>query len=305
MCNVSFITEICRMATEGRAERRTYQRTDGEERLVRENLALVDYAVTQLAGRLPRHVPKDELVSAAMAGLAQAARSFDPARDTRFDAYASARIRGALLDELRSRDWASRSVRSKARKMLVAHDALTNELGRTPTADEVAEKLGVAKGAVEALTGDVHRSVVLNYDSVIADSAADTLLPSDEQSPDVVLIERERRSYLIDAVAALPDRLRHVVVGYFFEERPMQDLADELGVSPSRISQMRAEAVAMLKDGMTAQLDPESCPPSPTESTRVARRKAAYAAAVAGGSDFRSRITVSSAAARRLAAIGA
>ena len=293
------------MATEGRAERRTHERTDGEERLVRENLALVDYAVTQLAGRLPRHVPKDELVSAAMAGLAQAARSFDPTRDTRFDAYASARIRGALLDELRSRDWASRSVRSKARKMLAAHDALTNELGRTPTTDEVADKLGVAKGAVDTLTGDVHRSVVLNYDSVIADSAADTLLPSDEQSPDVVLLERERRSYLIDAVAALPDRLRHVVVGYFFEERPMQDLADELGVSPSRISQMRAEAVAMLKDGLTASLDPESCPPSPTESTRVARRKAAYAAAVAGGSDFRSRITVSSAAARRLAAIGA
>ena len=293
------------MATGGRVERRAHERTDQEEHLVRENLALVDYAVSQLAGRLPRHVPRDELVSAAMAGLAQAARSFDPARDTRFDAYASARIRGALLDELRSRDWASRSVRSRARKMLAAHDELTNALGRTPTTEEVAEKLGVAKGAVEALTGDVHRSVVLNYDSVIADSAADTLLPSDNESPDVVLLERERRSYLIDAVAALPDRLRHVVVGYFFEERPMQDLADELGVSPSRISQMRAEAVAMLKDGITASLDPESRTSEPAESTRVARRKAAYAAAVASGSDFRTRLTASSAAARRLAAIGA
>jgi RNA polymerase sigma factor for flagellar operon FliA len=305
MCNVSGITEICRMATEGRVERRAHQRTDQEERRVRENLALVDYAVSQLAGRLPRHVPRDELVSAAMAGLAQAARSFDPARDTRFDAYASARIRGALLDELRSRDWASRSVRSRARKMLAAHDELTNELGRTPTTDEVAQKLGVARNAVETLTGDVHRSVVLNYDSVIADSAADTLLPSDEQSPDVVLLERERRAYLIDAVAALPQRLRHVVVGYFFEERPMQDLADELGVSPSRISQMRAEAVAMLKDGLVAQLDPDSCTPMPAESTRVTRRKAAYAAAVAGGSDFRTRITATSGGAQRLAALSA
>jgi RNA polymerase sigma factor for flagellar operon FliA len=305
MCNVSGITEICRMATERPVEGQAQRRTDREDRLVRDNLALVDYAVTQLAGRLPRHVPRDELVSAAMAGLAQAARSFDPDRDTRFDAYASARIRGALLDELRSRDWASRSVRSRARKMLAAHDELTNELGRTPTTDEVARKLGVAKGAVEALTGDVHRSVVLNYDSVIADSGAEMLLPSDEQSPDVVLLERERRSYLIDAVAALPDRLRHVVVGYFFEERPMQDLADELGVSPSRISQMRAEAVTMLKDGITASLDPERCADAPHESSRVARRKAAYAAAVAGGSDFRTRITASSAAARRLAAIGA
>jgi RNA polymerase sigma factor for flagellar operon FliA len=305
MFTVPDITEICRMAKVACEERRRHERTEQEERLVRENLALVELAVTQLAGRLPRHVPRDELVSAAMAGLAQAARSFDPTRDTRFDAYASARIRGALLDELRSRDWASRSVRSKARRMLAAHDELTHALGRTPTTAEVADKLGVAKGAVEALTGDVHRSVILNYDSVVADSAADTLLPADDESPDLVLLERERRSYLIDAVAALPDRLRHVVVGYFFEERPMQELADELNVSPSRISQMRAEAVDMLRDGMTAQLDPESRVDGPVESPRVARRKAAYVAAVANGSDFRSRLSASTGSGRRLTALSA
>lgn len=287
------------MATVG-LERRAVERSLKEEHLVRDNLALVDYAVTQIASRLPRHVPRDELVSAAMAGLAQAARSYDETRDTRFDAYASARIRGALLDELRSRDWASRSVRSKARKMLAAHDELTAKLGRAPTTVEVAAKLGVERGALEALAGDVHRSVVLNYDSVIADAGADTILPADDESPDVVLLERERRSYLIDAVAALPDRLRRVVVGYFFEERPMQDLADELGVSPSRISQMRAEAVALLKEGINANLDPEVTV-DPSESPRVARRKAAYVAAVASGSDFRSRLTVSSGSARRLA----
>ena len=289
------------MATVGIEERRAVERSATEDKLVRENLALVDYAVTQIAARLPRHVPRDELTSAAMAGLAQAARSFDNSRDTRFDAYASARIRGALLDELRSRDWASRSVRSKARKMLAAHDELTARLGRAPSTDEVAAKLGMEKGAVEALAGDVHRSVVLNYDSVIADAGADAVLPCDEESPDMVLLERERRSYLIDAVSALPERLRRVVVGYFFEERPMQELADELGVSPSRISQMRAEAVALLKDGMNAHLDPECEEEVPADSPRVARRKAAYVAAVGNGSDFRSRLTVSTGSARRLA----
>ncbi|HVF74099.1 MAG TPA: sigma-70 family RNA polymerase sigma factor [Acidimicrobiales bacterium] len=288
------------MATVGIEERRAVERSNNEDKLVRENLALVDYAVTQIAARLPRHVPRDELTSAAMAGLAQAARSFDPSRDTRFDAYASARIRGALLDELRSRDWASRSVRSKARKMLAVHDELTASLGRAPSTDEVATKLGMDKVAVEALASDVHRSVVLNYDSVVADAGADALLPCDSESPDIVLLERERRSYLIDAVAALPERLRLVVVGYFFEERPMQDLADELGVSPSRISQMRAEAVAMLKDGMNAHLDPECAEELPSESPRVARRKAAYVAAVGNGSDFRSRLTASTGSARRL-----
>lgn len=303
MCEVPHITDIWRMATEAGGDRRAQERTEQEERLVRDYIALVDYAVTQIAARLPRHVSRDDLASAAMSGLAQAARSFDPGRDTRFDTYANARIRGALLDELRSRDWASRSVRSKARKMVTAVDELTNSLGRTPTNGEVAERMGMEQRAVDCLAGDIHRSVVLNYESVLADAAAETVLPADEQSPDVVLLERERRAYLIDAVAALPERLRHVVVGYFFEERPMQELADELGVSPSRISQMRAEAVALLKDGMSAHLDPEDRPDEALEGGRVARRRAAYVAAVGNGSDFRSRLSVSTGAARRLTSL--
>jgi RNA polymerase sigma factor for flagellar operon FliA len=211
-----------------------------------------------------------------------------------FESFARARINGAILDELRSRDWASRSVRTKARRLLAAHDELTASLGRTPTNEEIASKIGVERSAIEAITGDVHRSVVLNYDSIVADAGAETLLPADEDSPDNVLLERERRAYLIDAVAALPLRLRHVVVGYFFEERPMQELADELGVSPSRISQMRAEAVAMLKDGITSQLEPEAFHMADEESPRVAKRKAAYVAAVAAGSDFKARLSASS-----------
>jgi RNA polymerase sigma factor for flagellar operon FliA len=274
-----------------------------EERLVRENLPLVDYAVTQMVARVPRHVGRDDLVSAALAGLAQAARSFDPTRDCRFDHYASQRIRGALLDELRSRDWASRSVRSKARRMLAAHEVLTAQLGRNPTTAEVAEKVGMEAPAVEAIAGDVHRSVVLNYDSILSESGADSILPADELSPDNVLMERERQAYLIDAVAALPDRLRHVVVGYFFEERPMQDLADELNVSPSRISQMRAEAVALLRDGLNSQLDPDALTLEDEASPRVAKRKAAYVAAVASGSNFHSRLSASTHRSRLVATV--
>ena len=272
-----------------------------EETLVRDNLALVDYAVNHLVGRLPRHVPKDELVSAAMAGLAQAARSFDPTRDTSFEHYASARIRGALLDELRSRDWASRSVRTKARRMLAASDELTAELGRTPTTTELAEKLGVEARAVTALNNDVHRSVVLNYESILVEGSFESSLPSDDRSPDIVLLERERCSYLLDAVSALPERLRQVVVGYFFEERSMQELADELGVSASRISQMRSKAMILLKDGITSQLDPETVQES-HDSPRVARRKAAYVAAVAAAAKCRDRVNAAGPAPRRMPA---
>lgn len=261
-----------------------------EEALVRDHLVLVDYAVNHLVGRLPRHVSRDELVSAAMSGLAQAARAFDPSRDVSFDHYASARIRGALLDELRERDWASRSVRTKARRMLAATDELTAELGRPPTTAELAEKLELAPKAVHALNSDLHRSVVLNYESMVSDGAGECTLPADERSPDVVLLERERRAYLLDAVSALPERLRYVVVGYFFEERSMQELADELGVSASRVSQMRSKALSLLKDGITSQLDPDEAPLS-AHSPRVARRRAAYVAAIAAASDFRERVS--------------
>lgn len=263
-----------------------------EEQLVREHLKLVDAAVHHLAARLPRHISRDELISAAMAGLAQAARGFDPGRHTNFSHYASARIRGALLDELRNRDWATRSVRSNARRMQAATEELTGLLGRAPTDVELAETMGVTVAAVGALTNDVHRSVVLNYDSA-TEGGGEWILPADDQSPDLVLLEREQRAYLLDAVAALPDRLRHVVIGSFFEERSVQQLAAELGVSPSRISQMRSEAMVLLKDGIMSQMEPERAPES-TGSRRVARRTSAYRAAVAGGSDFKSRITASS-----------
>src|SRR5213078_901202 len=122
-----------------------------EEQLVREHLPLVHYAVSEMAAKVPRHVSRDDLVSAGMAGLAQAARSFDPARGISFDRYASTRIRGSLLDELRNRDWASRSVRSKARKVSAAADALTGKLGRSPSSHEVAAHLGLETDAVQAV----------------------------------------------------------------------------------------------------------------------------------------------------------
>jgi RNA polymerase sigma factor for flagellar operon FliA len=112
-----------------------------------------------------------------------------------------------------------------------------------------------------------------------------------------VILDRERHAYLGDAIEALPERLRHVVVGYFFEERPMLELAAELGVSESRISQMRAEALGLLKEGINSQLDPEAQPAEST-STRVARRKSAYFAAGCSGADWKARLTERSTAAR-------
>jgi len=273
------------------SEELTPEQRRREEELVRRHLPLVGYAVAEMATKVPRHVSRADLTSAGMEGLAQAARSFDPERGIAFDRYASTRIRGALLDELRRRDWASRSVRSRARKVTAVADDLTARFGRTPTTEEVAVAAEMDAGAVSAVSDDVYRAVVLNYEALVSGSDGEGVVPADSRTPDAVLMERERQSYLLDAVSALPERLRYVVVGYFFEERPMQELADDLGVTESRISQMRAEALVLLRDGMNSQLEPGAVV-ADRPGGRAEKRKAAYYAAVAASSDYRTRLSV-------------
>ena len=251
-----------------------------EDQLVRSHLPLVHYAVAEIAGRVPRHVGRDDLASAGMLGLAQAARSFDPARGIPFGRFASTRIRGALLDELRSRDWASRSVRAKARAVGAATERLSGELGRAPTSAEVAGALGLDVAAVEMIAGDVHRALVLNLDALPLEGRAEEVLLIAEGTPDEAVLAEEQRRTMMAAVSSLPERLRRVVIGCFFEDLPMQALAEELGVTDSRISQMRTEALALLRDGINSQLDPELVEDR-HRAGRVAKRKQAYYQAVA------------------------
>ena len=174
--------------------------------------------------------------------------------------------------------------------MQAAADQLTSKLGRPPTNRELADAMSVDTKVVDKLVDDVHRATVLNYESLVVDGSFESLISEDDSSPESAIIDRERQAYLTDAVAALPDRLRHVVVGYFFEERPMEELARELGVTESRISQLRAEALELLRDGINAHLDVEAMAPEPRPNGRVARRKAAYYASVGAMSDYRSRV---------------
>lgn len=267
----------------------TQQKGKVEDKLVRENLALVHYAVNEMIARLPGHISRDELVSAALLGLAQAARNYKADRGVSFEHFARSRIRGALLDELRDRDWASRSVRSNARSLQKVTDELTNELGRVPDASEIKGRMGLSSGEMHKLYEDVHRATVLHYDSLFLESDHSDAIAEREGGPTQLLEERETRGYLSDAIMALPERLRVVVVGYFFDERPMQDIADELGVTESRISQMRAEALVLLREAM--EHHDTAIPTEKHEvSGRVARSRAAYVASVAANTDYRNRL---------------
>ena len=221
---------------------------------VAQYLPLVHHAVRSLASRVPRYVAWDDLVSAGMLGLAEAARSYDQQRGVPFESFALTRIQGAMLDELRSLDWASRSVRVKARLIDERSSSLAVTLGRHPTPSEVGTELGM--GAEDLPAGAL-------------------------AGPEESVLEGERRRYLRAAIENLPERLRVVVEGYFFAERLMQDIAADLGVTESRVSQMRAEALLLMRDGMNAHLDPDGEVDDMRSASVVGRRRAAYFDAIA------------------------
>ena len=264
---------------------------DAVEDMCRANMALVHMEVRAISARLPGHVHLDDLVSAGMHALVTAARSFDPEFGVPFARFAARRIRGALLDELRSADWATRSLRTRVRSRDQAHDSLAAKLGRTPSTVEIATEMAIELAELDRLQADLHQSVVLRIDHLTTEAGADAILPSTSDTPETTLVERERQAYLRDAVSSLPERLRAVVIGCFFEDRPMRELADELGVTESRISQIRAEALKMLRDGMNALLDPEMV--AERDGTGVvARRRESYYATIASRSSYSSRLSV-------------
>ena len=265
------------------------------DELVTAHLPVVGHLVREMLARVPAHVRREDLFSAGSEALVNAARSFDPQRGTPFGAFAALRIRGALLDELRGLDWASRSVRGKVRRIEAERDKFVADHGRVPTSAELAERLDTDTRQVVAVRDDVQRATLLSLQAAFPDGmdGAGSAVAERQPSPEELIVDRERIGYLHDAIDNLPARLKTVVEAYYFHNRPMAELAEELGVTESRISQMRAEATALLRDGMNAALrnEPTTQATVGTESDgRAARRRASYYAAVAAHGTLRSRL---------------
>ncbi|GAB2616945.1 RNA polymerase sigma factor WhiG [Paractinoplanes abujensis] len=276
------------------ADRRRVNR-GGEDRRredrVQDHMPLVGHLVREMLLRVPAHVNRDDLLSAGYAALVHAARGYDENRNVPFARFAAARVRGALLDELRGLDWASRSVRQRARRTDSARQELTAELGRLPTIREVADRLGCSVEDIEHADDDVQRAVVFSLQG-FATAGAEDMVTEPSAGPEEMLIMRERLGYLRHAIDALPERLRAVVQGYFFEERPMARIAEELGVTESRVSQLRAEALTLLRDGLNIHLDPALAAQSPAKEGCVARRRAAYYDQIESRGDLRARLAL-------------
>jgi RNA polymerase sigma factor FliA len=257
---------------------RTQQERD---ELVVQHMGLVGHIVRETMSRVPSHVNRDDLHSAGLVALVKAGRSFSDDRGVPFVRYAASRIRGAILDELRSIDWASRSVRRRGRELDQTRTRLASALGRAPENAEVAAELGLSLAEVAGNDEDVARANVLSLQGSSTETSFAEVLASSDPTPEALVEHQERLEYLGDAIAELPERLQAVVQGYFLAERPMAELAAELGVSESRISQMRAEALVLLRDAMNSALDPELVPAHPRPDGCAAQRRDAYFRAVA------------------------
>lgn len=226
------------------------------EALVREHLGLVHHVARRLATSLAGELDVDELVSAGSVGLLQAATAFDPSRGLSFSTFAVPRIRGAILDELRRQDHASRSVRRKARELAAARDAAAAELGRRPTDAEVAERLGITAPVVRQWELDVEGSVQVTIDRPSAPdgrrSAVAELVADDALSIDDLLTREQEVERLQAAIAALREQERTVLALYYFEELKLHEIAEILGLSACRISQIRSAAIAKLRTSLSA-----------------------------------------------------
>ncbi len=230
--------------------------------LVTEHLPLAAFAVNAVAARisLPGHVSREDLLSCAHVALVEVAKRFDPSAGASFATYALARLQGAVLDELRSGDWASRSVRAAARRTDAAADALTVNLGRPPTKEELAASLGVGRSELDALQVDVHRAVMVSIDAETGADGTSLDLPDTGESPERAMLRGERARYLHDAIRALPDRLDEVIERNFFGDESLTDIAEDLGVTLSRVSQMRARALTLLHAAMSETWDGTAVP---------------------------------------------
>ena len=196
----------------------------GSEALIVAHVPLVGHIVRETMARVPSHVDRDDLTSAGLTALVQAAQAYDAERGVPFNRYAATRIRGAIVDELRSIDWASRSVRRKARELDTTRARLATVLGRSASTSEVAQATGLSAEEIAANEEDVARAQVLSLHASEDDALGESLVSS-SPTPEMILEHRERLTYMTEAIAELPERLRLVVEQYFLAERPMAEIA--------------------------------------------------------------------------------
>ena len=260
---------------------------------IESNVALVEHIVTRMAAGFPDHIERGDLVQAGMLALVETASRFDPDRGVAFSTFAGRRIEGAVLDVIRRDDWLPRSVRGKARELAAVEQNLLEKNGATPDQHEVAEAADLTVKELSDLRSKVRRGVVMALDRPmnVGDGTAslgDTIAADpDTTDPLEGLEDRELRAYIRSAIHLLPPRHRVVVIGYFLEGRPMDELGALLGVTQSRISQIKDDALRRIREGIAAQYQEGESEPS---TRRRDRSRQEYAKAIAADTSVADRL---------------
>ena len=230
--------------------------TAEQEQLMIEHLPIVRFIARRIRERLPQHVPIEDLYSAGVLGLLDAFGRFDPSKEVKFLTYARFRIRGAILDSLRTLDWSPRELRGKGRAVEQAIQTLTGQLSRSPTEIEIAQKLNIPLAAYQQLLGELKG---LEIGSLHVERCED----SDEEELDLIpgrpdndplsrYLNGEMRERLTTAINDLPERERLVLTLYYYEETTTKEIGLILGVVESRVWQIRASAVVHLRARLCA-----------------------------------------------------
>ncbi|HEY6550481.1 MAG TPA: FliA/WhiG family RNA polymerase sigma factor, partial [Solirubrobacterales bacterium] len=228
------------------------------ERLVVAYSPMVKFVAGRLGAGLPSHVDDADLISYGLMGLIGAIERFEPERGIKFETFAMTRIRGAIIDELRSLDWVPRSVRSRAREIEAAQAALEHQLQRAPSEAELASKLGISEDELQTSLLEIANSSVYALDELwtVSDSSGDQVSLLDTISdpratdPQESLASSEVKDRLTEAIASLPEREQLVVALYYYENLTLREIGEVLGVTESRVSQLHTKAVMRLKSGL-------------------------------------------------------
>ena len=231
------------------------------EELITENVDLVRYEVDRVAGGLPGHVDREDLVSAGMIGLIKAVDRYDPGRGASFRTYASTLMRGAILDELRKMDWAPRGLRGRYRELESAISELRQHLGRQPDESEIVEKLGISSSDYRKLLRDASTTALVSLES-LTEAAGDAHAPTNESLregrsewvPHAVADRSELRRLLVECIEELSEREQMVISLYYQEELTMREIGMVLDVTESRICQIHTQAITRLRAALDTRL---------------------------------------------------
>ncbi len=226
------------------------------DELIVSHLPLVKYLVGRIASQLPPHLDREDLMSAAVIGLITAAERFDPMRGVQFKTFVEQRIRGTIMDELRSQDWLTRSLRDKFKRLEREFSALEQRLGRHPTSEEVAAAMNMELEDYFHLLEEVHFLSVVSLDDSWEDSEGspfgllDVLEDERVVNPQNQLMARQMVDTLSESIEGLPEKEKIVVTLYYYEELNLKEIGAVLGLTESRICQLHSQAIMRLRAKM-------------------------------------------------------